>query len=111
MNPNSKEAVAERATLHREALARLQRLRSDGAASAYELECAESDVTAGLARMEAMGDPLPTDAAASVYLPVSVAPSLTPPSPGFTPQAAADSTSLEPAPDPVEVLVARILKA
>ena len=117
MNPNSKEAVAGRAAQHRKAIAHRDRLAREGEqdsspAAVAAFERAQSDVRAGLSRMEAMGDPLPGEAPArsssqesgAHFAPVSP---VSPP-PSATPLAAAEAT---PTRDPVEDVVARIFRA
>jgi hypothetical protein len=117
MNPYSKAAVESRAAIQREAVARRDRLAREAKhdaspAALYALERAEIDVCAGLTRMDAMGDPLPGDAPApTVPLSATTAPISSPPSPFAHTPPAATGLPIEPKPDPIEAVVARIMKA
>lgn len=117
MNPYSQDAIAGRQARHLEAVGARNELLAQAEADpgrpdlARALRQATVRVRGSLARIEAMGDPLPKQTSIPT---VSVSRSLTePPAPGLAPLAPAATHTRKPelAADPIEVLAARILKA
>lgn len=119
MNPNSPDAVAQRLAFHRNAVALRDRLAREAATNPSPdaiatLQSAETEVRAGLSRMEAMGDPIPGESSPPSSKTGVIDPPATPPPAAVRPAPAAGvpfKPKQEPAVDPVEALARRILDA